>query len=84
MRRKPTMPTTMPGTAAAVRASTFTDVLGKVLAVGILLTPLVMMLFPELNHRSGNVPSGGKQRATAVQTVAGGGSLHQFHQEGDE
>jgi hypothetical protein len=78
------MSTTTRGTVSAVRAETLAIVLGKVLAVGILLTPLTMMLFPELNHRSGNTSSGGKQRATAAQAVAGGGSLHHFYQEGDE
>jgi hypothetical protein len=54
--------------------ATPTVVLGKVLAAGIILTPLVAMLFPELNHRSGNTASRGTQAATAARAVVGGDS----------
>jgi hypothetical protein len=71
--------------------ATPTVVLGKALAAGIILTPLVMMLFPELNHRSGNRASGGTQAATAILAVNAGQepvprdeSLPQFFLEGDE
>jgi hypothetical protein len=40
--------------AAACRPETYATVLGKLLAAAIIVTPLVAMLFPELNHRSGN------------------------------
>jgi hypothetical protein len=32
-------------------------VLGRLLATVVIATPLVAMLFPELNHRSGDTPS---------------------------
>jgi hypothetical protein len=46
----------------------YSVVLGKLLAIGIILVPLVMMLFPELNHRSGNT-SHGKQDAPAARAL---------------
>ena len=48
--------------------------LGKLLAVGIILAPLVMLLFPELNHRSGNT-SRGRQDASTVQAQTPGHML---------
>jgi hypothetical protein len=54
--------------------ATPTVVLGKVLAAGIILTPLVVMLFPELNHRSGSKAAGGTQAAMAARAVVGGDS----------
>jgi hypothetical protein len=41
--------------------------LGKLLVIGIILTPLVMMLFPELNYRSGSLFHG-KQDAATMQS----------------
>jgi len=38
--------------------------------VGILLTPLAMMLFPELNHRSGSAVQRGRQAALPALTTA--------------
>lgn len=40
------------------RPESYWAALGKLLAVGILLAPLVMLGFPELNHRSGSTSSG--------------------------
>ena len=41
-------------TPGTVPPKPYVAVLGKLLAAAIILTPLVAMLFPELNHRSGN------------------------------
>jgi hypothetical protein len=51
--------------AADNRPEPYTIVLGKLLAVGVILGPLVMMLFQELNRCSGNT-SHGRQDAPAV------------------
>jgi hypothetical protein len=42
---------------------------GRLLAVGTILVPLVMLLFPELNHRSGNT-SHAVQDASVQQALA--------------
>lgn len=52
--------------AATSRSQSYSVALGKLLAVGIILAPLVMLLFPELNHRSGYT-SHGKQDALTEQ-----------------
>jgi hypothetical protein len=51
--------------AAGDRPETLLALVGKWLAIGILLTSLVMLLFPELHHRSGNA-SPGMQDAPAA------------------
>ena len=51
--------------AAENRPEAYAAALGKLLAIGIILVPLVMLLFPELNHRSGNT-SRGRQDAPTV------------------
>ena len=64
---------TVPAIARATqtRPATIAAVLGKALAVGILMTPPALMLFSELNHRSGNTAFGVMQGATASRTAAG-------------
>jgi hypothetical protein len=47
----------------------FSFALGKLLAVGIILAPPAMMLFSELNHRSGST-SRGTQDASTVSEPA--------------
>ena len=60
------MQTAMQGDARERAVETLTTVLGKLLAAAIILTPLVAMLFPELNHCSGNT------RPTSRQAASGG------------
>ena len=55
------MQTAKPWDAASIRPERIAAALGKLLAVTIILTPLAMMLFPELNHRSGTIASSGRQ-----------------------
>jgi hypothetical protein len=50
--------------AAGRRPESYATVLGKLLAAAIIVTPLVAMLFPELNHRSGNTAIG-RRRGSA-------------------
>ena len=63
------MQTAKPWGAAENRPEAYAAALGKLLAVGIILVPLVMLLFPELNHRSGNA-SHGRQDAAAARAPA--------------
>ena len=51
--------------AAENRPERFVAALGKLLAIGIILVPLVMLLFPELNHRSGTTIHGRQNVPTA-------------------
>jgi hypothetical protein len=55
------MSTARLGSATLFRPERLAPALGKLLAVAIILTPLVAMLFPELNHRSGSTPPSGTQ-----------------------
>jgi len=48
------MPTAKRCDAATFRPEAYATLLGKLLAAAIIVTPLVAMSFPELNHRSGN------------------------------
>ena len=50
---------------AESRPEHYAAALGKLLAIAIILVPLVMLLFPELNHRSGTT-SHGRQDAPTV------------------
>ena len=50
---------------AKIRPESYAAALGKLLAVGIILVPLVMLAFPELNHRSGNTSHGRQDAPTA-------------------
>ena len=59
------MPTAQPWDAAETRPGNFAAILGKLLAVAIILTPLVMMLFPELNHRWGSYALTGTRETSA-------------------
>jgi hypothetical protein len=61
--------TTREGTSI-VLSRPYTTVLGRLLVVALILTPLVAMLFPELKHRSGNRTSAGVQAAPAAQSQA--------------
>ena len=55
--------------AAEIRPDGYAAFLGKLLAVAIILTPLVAMLFPELNHRSRNTSPSGTQDAPVVRSL---------------
>jgi hypothetical protein len=46
----------------------YVTLLGKLLLAALLLTPLVAMLFPELNHRSGKDASPSGRAAAAAQS----------------
>jgi hypothetical protein len=70
------MQTANPWNAARVRPERYAAFLGKLLAVAIILTPLVAMLFPELNHRSGNNSPNGRQEAPAVPSLVSGPVLN--------
>jgi hypothetical protein len=48
------MPTAKRCHAARFQPEAYATALGKLLAAAIIVTPLVAMSFPELNHRSGN------------------------------
>jgi hypothetical protein len=71
---KPTMQTARQWDAKKQHLETYATVLGKLLAVGLILAPLAMMLFPELNHRSGNT-SGGRQDTPATRSLTSEPSL---------
>ena len=60
------------GDAKIVPSKPYATVLGRLLVAALLLTPLAAMLFPELNHRSGNAASGVTQGAAAARPVASG------------
>jgi hypothetical protein len=62
------MQTAKQGDAANNRPESFATVFGKLLAVGILLAPPAMWLFPELNKCSGTTRRG-KQDAPAAPIV---------------
>lgn len=53
---------------AQIRPDSYAAALGKLLAIGIILAPVVMLLFPELNHRSGNT-SHGRQDVSTVRSL---------------
>jgi hypothetical protein len=57
--------------AARIRPERCAALVGKLLAVAITLVPLVAMLFPEPNHRSGNTPRG-RQAIPPVKAAFGG------------
>jgi hypothetical protein len=63
------MQTANPWNAATIRPEGYAAFLGKLLAVAIILAPLVAMLFPELNHRSGNTPLSGTPDAPTVRSL---------------
>lgn len=50
---------------AKIRPESYAAALGKLLAIGIILVPLVMLAFPELNHCSGNTSHGKQDAPTA-------------------
>jgi hypothetical protein len=58
--------------AARIRPERLAALLGRLFAVAIILVPLAAMLFPELNHRSGNTPRGPHQTPLPVQVSLGG------------
>ena len=60
------MQTTTRGDTQTVPSKHYADVLAKLLVAAFILIPLVAMLFPELNHRSGNDASPSKQTAPAA------------------
>ncbi len=64
------MLTTTRGDVQIVPSRPYGTVLGKLLVVALILTPLVAMLFPELKHRSGNCASPSRQAAPAARSVA--------------
>lgn len=72
------MSTAMRGNVKSFQPRTWTTVLGKLLAAAVILTPLVAMLLPELNHCSGNTPSKSRQPASATRSSVTGPSLSSF------
>ena len=56
--------------AQIVPSKPYATVLGKLLVVAFILTPLVAMLFPELKHRSGSDASPSRQAAPAARSAA--------------
>lgn len=72
------MPTAMRGDGENVPPRDWTTVPGRLLAAAIIVTPLVAMLFPELNHRSGNTPSKNRQAASAARSVVPDRPLNPF------
>jgi hypothetical protein len=52
------MPNLEQGVAGTIRPVRSVTALGKLLAIAILLTPLAVMMFPELKHRSRTQPHG--------------------------
>jgi hypothetical protein len=58
------------GDAQIVPSKPYATVLGKLLVVAFILTPLVAMLFPELKHRSGIDTSASRQAAPAARSAA--------------
>ena len=57
------------GGTSIVTSKPYTTVLGKLLVVALILTPLAAMLFPELKHRSGNHASPSVQAAPAARSA---------------
>ena len=57
------------GDARIVPSKPYVTVLGKLLVVAFILTPLVAMLFPELKHRSGIETSASRQAAPAARSA---------------
>ena len=72
------MPTVMRGDTESTSPRLWTTVLGKLLAAAIIVTPLAAMLFPGLNHCSGNTPSKSRQPASATRSSVTGPSLSSF------
>jgi hypothetical protein len=66
------------GDAETVPSKPYVTVLGKLLAAAFILTPLVAMLFPELNHRSGNHASPSGQAAPAARSPVKDPPLNPF------
>jgi hypothetical protein len=64
------MATAKQWSVAANRPETYASALGKLLVVGIILAPLVMMLLPELNHRSGSMSRGPRHAPAARAPVS--------------
>ena len=72
------MPTAIRGDIGSVPPRSWTTVPGQLLAAAVILTPLVAMLFPELNHRSGNIPSKSRQAASATRSPVASPELNPF------
>ena len=64
------MLTVTQGDAQPVPTEPNSAILGKLLVAAILLAPLAVMLFPELNHRSGNNTPKVRQAAPAARSLA--------------
>ena len=64
------MLTAAQGTSEIAAPKRFAPALSKLLTAAIILVPLAAMLFPELNHRSGNRAANGLQNASTVQSSA--------------
>jgi hypothetical protein len=65
--RRPAMQTAEQRDAANFRPEHHATLLGKLLAVGIIVAPLAMMLLPELKHRSTTIESDGTPEKPAAQ-----------------
>jgi hypothetical protein len=72
------MPTAMREDSCSATAEPWTTVLGKLSAVAVILTPLVAMLFPELNQRSENTPSKNRPVASSTRSISADASLNPF------
>jgi hypothetical protein len=72
------MPTAKPCDTATLGPEGRLTVLAKLLAGAIIVTPLAMMIFPELSNRLGNNAVHGRQNAPAVQTRAADRALVPF------
>ena len=64
------MRTAMRGDAETDPSRFSATVLSRLLAAAFILTPLVVMLFSEPNHRSGNIASPSGQTAPAARSSA--------------
>jgi hypothetical protein len=67
-RRNPIMATVMRADAEVVPSTPYVTVMGRLLVAALLLIPLAAMLFPELNHRSGNRASASGQATPAARS----------------
>lgn len=72
------MSTAQQGDARRVPPRSWITVLGQLSAAVVILTPLVAMIFPELNHRSGNAPSKNRPTVSAPQSASNVPSLSVF------
>lgn len=63
------MLTATQGNPQTISSRPYATFLSKLLVAAFILTPLVVMLFPELKHRSGNNASASEQAAPAARSA---------------